>query len=212
MSAPPISTEIIPILEDNYAYLVTYTPGYAFLVDPADPPLVLEFLQSLPTPPVITHILTTHKHWDHAGGNKKIVEALTPTQPSNPISVVCGALESHATTTLPCSDNDAIALGPHSVTCMHTPAHTNGHMCYYVGTAEPPVVFTGDCMFKGGCGKFFEVREGGRAASCGRGETVGGEVEGRGGWSRVVGDDAEVGGEALVAKVREAKDKGLHNK
>lgn len=58
----------------------TYAPGYAFLVDPADPPLVLAHLQSLPTPPIITHILTTHKHWDHAGGNLKIVESLNPTQ------------------------------------------------------------------------------------------------------------------------------------
>ena len=58
----------------------TYAPGYAFLVDPADPPLVLAHLQSLPTPPIITHILTTHKHWDHAGGNLKIVETLNPTQ------------------------------------------------------------------------------------------------------------------------------------
>lgn len=44
------------------------------------------------------------------------------------------------------------------VKCVHTPAHTKGHMCYLVDSAEPKVVFTGDCMFKGGCGKLFEVR------------------------------------------------------
>jgi hydroxyacylglutathione hydrolase len=29
-------------------------------------------------------------------------------------------------------------------------------MCYYLPTSSPPLVFTGDCLFKGGCGKFFE--------------------------------------------------------
>ncbi|GMI46624.1 hypothetical protein TrCOL_g6969 [Triparma columacea] len=275
----PLSVDIIPILEDNYSYLATYAPGYAFLIDPADPPLVLAHLQSLPTPPIITHILTTHKHWDHAGGNLKIVETLNPTQPSDPITVVCGSLDSHPSTTLPCFNSDVINLpGGHVVKCVHTPAHTKGHMCYLVDSAEPKVVFTGDCMFKGGCGKLFEgspsemttsllrltslppqtlvypgheytvsnlefafwalpdssfiegaleearkIREEGKPTVPSTVEyermgnpfviaaAGGGGGEG-GGWGRILREGEEVGGDELLGKVREAKDKGMHKR
>ena len=49
-------------------------------------------------------------------------------------------------------------LGKLSVTCLATPCHTTGHICYYVTSegAEDKVVFTGDTLFIGGCGRFFE--------------------------------------------------------
>ena len=46
--------------------------------------------------------------------------------------------------------------------CLFTPCHTTGHICYFVhsnsaGSAPlPPAVFTGDTLFIGGCGRFFE--------------------------------------------------------
>merc|ERR1712087_82962 len=41
---------------------------------------------------------------------------------------------------------------------MFTPCHTSGHICYFVTgpSGEEPAVFTGDTLFIGGCGKFFE--------------------------------------------------------
>ena len=45
-----------------------------------------------------------------------------------------------------------------TVRCVHTPCHTNGHMSYLASADEvaAPVVFTGDILFVGGCGRFFE--------------------------------------------------------
>ena len=45
-----------------------------------------------------------------------------------------------------------------SVTCLETPCHTTGHICYYVTSKglENKAVFTGDTLFVGGCGRFFE--------------------------------------------------------
>ena len=38
-----------------------------------------------------------------------------------------------------------------------TPCHTKGHICYYVEDANREhVIFTGDTLFQGGCGRFFE--------------------------------------------------------
>jgi len=46
------------------------------------------------------------------------------------------------------------------VTCLHTPCHTRGHICYFVtDSAHPeqtPAVLTGDTLFLSGCGRFFE--------------------------------------------------------
>lgn len=41
--------------------------------------------------------------------------------------------------------------------CLATPCHTQDSICYYVTTPEHPgAVFTGDTLFIGGCGRFFE--------------------------------------------------------
>jgi len=44
------------------------------------------------------------------------------------------------------------------ITCLNTRGHTDGHMCYLVSAegAEEEAVFTGDCMFVGGCGRCLE--------------------------------------------------------
>ena len=55
-------------------------------------------------------------------------------------------------------DAEVIKLGECEVRCVHTPAHTSGHMSYLVsgGVEQPGAVFTGDSMFIGGCGRLFE--------------------------------------------------------
>uniref|UniRef100_A0A8C6P4Y2 Hydroxyacylglutathione hydrolase like n=1 Tax=Nothobranchius furzeri TaxID=105023 RepID=A0A8C6P4Y2_NOTFU len=43
--------------------------------------------------------------------------------------------------------------------CVSTPCHTAGELCFYVWEDEcsdAPAVFTGDTLFIGGCGRFFE--------------------------------------------------------
>jgi hydroxyacylglutathione hydrolase len=50
-------------------------------------------------------------------------------------------------------------VGSLKVTCLFTPCHTTGHICYYVeniGDGDAPAVFTGDTLFVSGCGRFFE--------------------------------------------------------
>ena len=54
--------------------------------------------------------------------------------------------------------NDTFKLGSLNVLCLATPCHTKGHICYYVTDAQgdSKAVFTGDTLFLGGCGRFFE--------------------------------------------------------
>ena len=60
----------VPFLEDNLAYIVLDTESKKyFLVDPADIDAIDEVKKehNIDGPPEA--ILTTHKHWDHAGHN-----------------------------------------------------------------------------------------------------------------------------------------------
>jgi len=93
--------------------------------------------------------------------------------------VVGGADDNVPGCTKPVKDGDQINLfdGKIKLTCLHTPCHTRGSICYYL-EAEGCVdgdqhasemkseymlvsnlnrcVFTGDTVFVGGCGHFME--------------------------------------------------------
>ncbi|CAF2853003.1 unnamed protein product [Rotaria sp. Silwood2] len=58
--------------------------------------------------------------------------------------------------THPVKDNEKFQIGELEVTCLLTPCHTAGHVCYLVTDKVQQAVFTGDTLFIGGCGKFFE--------------------------------------------------------
>ncbi|CAN0499790.1 unnamed protein product, partial [Ectocarpus sp. 8 AP-2014] len=112
----------------------------------------------------ISTLLCTHKHWDHSGGNeamKKLIPGL---------EVVSSAYEEGVPAmTLALKDREEYALGSLTVRALHTPCHTRGHVLFFVTSpaaaagageggdgAAAPLVFSGDTLFVGGCGRFFE--------------------------------------------------------
>lgn len=61
----------IPLFEDNYSYIISGTANKQLvLVDPANPTVVLNYVSSNFPQHIISHVLYTHKHWDHAGGSE----------------------------------------------------------------------------------------------------------------------------------------------
>lgn len=46
-------------------------------------------------------------------------------------------------------------MGDLNIRALSTTGHTMDHICYYVD-GEDRAVFTGDCLFSSGCGRFFE--------------------------------------------------------
>jgi len=62
---------ILPALSDNYMYLlVDDTTNEAAIVDPVEPDTVIKAVAEEGVK--LTTVLTTHHHWDHAGGNKEL--------------------------------------------------------------------------------------------------------------------------------------------
>ena len=67
----PLEIEIVPCLSDNYAYLVK-SGGQCAVVDPSEPEPVRAALAKKGW--TLTHILNTHHHLDHCGGNLALKE------------------------------------------------------------------------------------------------------------------------------------------
>ncbi|KAL4310943.1 hypothetical protein GQ457_01G039090 [Hibiscus cannabinus] len=142
----------IPCLEDNYSYLVIdESTKEAAAVDPVEAEKVVEAANQHGV--VLKLVLTTHHHWDHAGGNDKMKQ-LVPG-----IEVYGGSLDNVRGCTHQLQNGDTLSLGSHlKILALHTPCHTKGHISYYITgkDGEDPAVFTGDTLFIAGCGKFFE--------------------------------------------------------
>lgn len=142
----------IPCLEDNYAYMIIdVTTKAAAVVDPVEPHKIIRVAEENGVD--LQFVLTTHHHWDHAGGNDKMKE-LVPG-----IKIYGGSVDNVRGCTDKVENGDEISLGSDiKVLGLHTPCHTKGHISYYVTgkEGEDPAVFTGDTLFVAGCGKFFE--------------------------------------------------------
>jgi hydroxyacylglutathione hydrolase len=138
----------IPALSDNYIWLVhDEASGETMVVDPAVADPVLEAAAARGWR--ITHIWNTHWHPDHTGGNAAI-KAATGAQVTGP------AAEAGRIPTLdrPVREGDRVSLGGTAADVMAVPAHTAGHIAYYL-PAEG-VAFVGDTLFAMGCGRLFE--------------------------------------------------------
>ncbi|KAJ4831383.1 Hydroxyacylglutathione hydrolase cytoplasmic [Turnera subulata] len=142
----------VPCLEDNYAYLIIdEATKEAAAVDPVEPDKILNAAADHGVQ--LTSVLTTHHHWDHAGGNEKMRELIPG------IKVYGGSVDNVKGCTHKLENGDKFTIGAHlNVLALHTPCHTKGHISYYVTGKEDedPAVFTGDTLFIAGCGKFFE--------------------------------------------------------
>lgn len=141
----------LPAFTDNYVWLL-HNGTHAVVVDPGDAQPVFAALEHLKLS--LAAILVTHHHADHVGGVDLLREATG------------AAVYGPATEKMPeplqrLKEGDAVdVLGLH-FTVMDVPGHTAGHIAYYCDGADvngtlQPLLFCGDTLFSGGCGRLFE--------------------------------------------------------
>ncbi|MDE0800360.1 MAG: hydroxyacylglutathione hydrolase [Rhodospirillaceae bacterium] len=138
----------VPVLNDNYVYLVREPEsGNVAVVDPAVADPVLDKAAKLGW--TITHILNTHHHGDHTGGNLEIKEktGCTIVGPGPDKDRIPGI-------DVQVNDSDTFALGATEAKVFFVPGHTRGHIAYWF--ADSIALFCGDTLFSIGCGRVFE--------------------------------------------------------
>jgi hydroxyacylglutathione hydrolase len=138
----------VPVLADNYAYLVIASSSEAAVVDPSEAPPVLAAVEREGAR--LGAIWNTHHHWDHVGGNRDLLRAL----PELKIFGFAGDRARVPGLTHPVDDGAEFDFGELNVRVIFIPAHTSGHIAYYLPAES--TVFTGDTLFAGGCGRLFE--------------------------------------------------------
>jgi len=138
----------VPVLLDNYAYLVIADSGVAAVVDPSEAKPVLDAVARERAE--LRAIWNTHQHWDHVGGNRDLLLA-------DPNLKVFGCAADRSRIpgiTDGVEDGGEFDFEGSRVRVIFIPAHTSGHVAYYL--ARERAVFTGDTLFAGGCGRLFE--------------------------------------------------------
>jgi len=138
----------VPVLLDNYAYLVIADDGTAAVVDPSEAKPVLAAAEREGAD--LRAIWNTHHHWDHVGGNRDLLLA----KPDLEVVGYGKDRERIPGITKPVDDGEEIDFAGLRVRVIFIPAHTNGHVAYHL--PQERTVFTGDTLFAGGCGRLFE--------------------------------------------------------
>ena len=143
----------VPAFADNYLWLL-HDGKRALVVDPGDAEPVLRVLQDEGLQ--LESILVTHHHADHTGGVDKL-------RNTTGAAVFGPAQEKIPGPFKPLRDGDVVRAMGIDFTVMDVPGHTAGHIAYYAvnsGLAEDaggkPLLFCGDTLFSGGCGRLFE--------------------------------------------------------
>jgi hydroxyacylglutathione hydrolase len=142
-----LSIKQIPILNDNYVYILRDEDSDTVaVVDPGEASPVIAFLEEKGWTP--SFILNTHHHADHIGGNQAIKQKygckiIAPKGEAR-ISDVDQRVR----------EGDQIKIGSSIAQVIETPGHTTHHIVYWFEAEQ--ALFSGDTLFSIGCGRLFE--------------------------------------------------------
>ncbi|GIU14254.1 hydroxyacylglutathione hydrolase [Shewanella sp. MBTL60-007] len=138
----------LPAFDDNYIWLFqSQQNAGVYVVDPGDGQVVIDYLSKTQQP--LLGILITHHHHDHTGGIAALVAKF-----GNNLPVYGPQVENITGINRPISASGNITLDHSDLTAriIEVPGHTLGHICYLI----EDVLFCGDTLFSGGCGRLFE--------------------------------------------------------
>lgn len=151
----PLEVELLPVLRDNYVF-VLHDERQAVVVDPAVAPPVRQWLEERQL--ALVAVLQTHHHSDHIGGTLSLLERW----PAAAVVAARADRERIPFQTVGVDDGDRVPLLGRELEVLAVPGHTRAHIAFYLpaaageGAEAGGDLFCGDTLFAGGCGRLFE--------------------------------------------------------
>jgi len=143
-----LNVQTINAFDDNYIWLIQ-RPGQSqvIIVDPGDAEPVIAAISAQSLQPV--GIFISHHHWDHVGGIDDLLARY-------PMPVYGPAQETIPHLSHPLGEGDTVHIDALNADfrVLDVPGHTAGHIAYF--HEHNNMVFVGDTLFAGGCGRLFE--------------------------------------------------------
>ncbi len=137
----------LPAFSDNYIWLLQHQ-GHALVVDPGDSLPVTNWL--LENNHRLDCILVTHHHGDHTGGVAQL-------QQEWGAKVYGPANEKLPFEFQALKQGHQFSWHDLDFQTLDVPGHTAGHIAYFAKPeGQDPLLFCGDTLFSGGCGRLFE--------------------------------------------------------
>ena len=140
-----LSVKPIKAYQDNYIWLVSTNEG-SIVVDPGESKKILNLIDNNEID--LKGVLITHHHFDHTNGlsdllNKRGLEVYGPENNVNGINNIV-------------KNNDKFTVIGIDFEVIEIPGHTLDHIAFYSFNSGEPILFCGDTLFSGGCGRVFE--------------------------------------------------------
>ena len=140
----------IPALGDNFIYLYRYNQNESLAIDPGDGSLVSRTLKEHGLN--LKAILLTHHHWDHVADTDEL-KRKTGCKVIGADKRRIPGIDSVV------SDGQILSVGDSRLRVIATPGHTSTSVCYYLEPSagnKNGILWTGDTLFIGGCGRLLE--------------------------------------------------------
>lgn len=139
-----INVTIVPILDNNYAYIIYDTQtAVTGVIDPGEAKPVMDALKQQDLH--LDWVINTHHHWDHTDGNRPLIDRYKARWAA---PAECGDADIILT------ESELFYFGDTPFEILWTPGHTAGHICLF--SREDGLLFSGDTLFSMGCGRLFE--------------------------------------------------------
>lgn len=140
-----LSIKPIKALSDNYIWLVTTNEG-SIVIDPGESKQIIDLVKSNEID--LEGILITHHHYDHTNGIEEILKykKVEVYGPKNNVNSITKRVK----------QNDVFNLIGLKFEVIETPGHTLDHIAFYCCEDGKSILFCGDTLFSGGCGRVFE--------------------------------------------------------
>ena len=144
----------VAVLNDNIVWIWVHG-DQAIVIDPAVAEPIVDWLEMRGLQ--LVAVLQTHHHSDHIGGTPGLLQRW----PSAEVVASADDQERIPFQTRSVRDGDEIQLLGRPVKVLDVRAHTRAHIAYWLpqeasSTSVNSVLFCGDTLFSGGCGRLFE--------------------------------------------------------